>query len=99
MIWPERLSAQVRQSRANDPKRREHVDLEQPSCFGVRGFLERAQKAVARVVDDHVDRARAGEGLAHRRVHRLAVGHVKCHDVQLAGPLTPDQARCREPFR
>ena len=87
------------QSRANDPKRREHVDLEQPRGFGIRGFLERSQKAVARVVDDHVDRARAGEGLAHRRFHRLAVGHVKFHDMQLAGSWTSDQARRREPFR
>ncbi len=81
-----RLRAQVRQSRANDPKRREHVDLEQPPCFGVGGFLERAEKAVARVVDDHVDRARAGEGLGNRRFHRLAVRHIKGHDLQLAGP-------------
>ena len=80
------LGAQVGQSCANDPNWREHVDLEQPSCFGVRGFLKRAQKAVARVIDDHVDLASAREGLMDSLVRRVAVGHVKRDDMQLAGP-------------
>jgi hypothetical protein len=37
------LGPQVWQSRTNDPKWREHVHLEQPLCFGIRGFLERAE--------------------------------------------------------
>ena len=81
------LSAQVRERRANDPKRRQHVDLEQSSCFGVRGFLERAQKAIARVVDDHVDCARAGKGLALPPLSTASpFVYIKLQDVQLAAP-------------
>src|SRR5271170_6534068 len=79
------LLAQIGESRANNAERREQVDVEQTPRFGVRGFLERAQETVSRVIDNHVDLACAGEGLPHRRFYCFAVGDVELHDVQCAG--------------
>jgi hypothetical protein len=73
------LGTQTRQSGLSDPQRTEKAGVDLPAGLFIGDFLNSTEKAVAGVVDDHVDPAEVIEGPRDRDSVRLRVGDVQRH--------------------
>ena len=70
-------AAHERQHRLDHRHRAVDVGFELTAQVVDRGFLDQPFEAVARVVDENVDRADRGLDLGHRRERRFGVGDVE----------------------
>ena len=82
---PAAALAHVRQHRAGERERAEHVQVEQGAQLVVRGLLDGADLGAAGVVDQHVDPAVPVDGASATAASRPAVGDVERDGVDRPG--------------
>ena len=81
------LLAEVRQKRTSDAHQAEDIGLEHGHELVFGDLFDRARETIARVVDEHIDRTEAGDGLGDDRVNLRGVGDIECERFGLAGIL------------
>ena len=82
---PGPAGARVRQHRAGQRGRAEHMHLEQVAQLRVGRFLGGADVSAPGVIDQHVDPAVPADDVLDRGADRGAVGHVERKRINLAG--------------
>src|SRR6266481_429707 len=80
---PALVGAEVRQDRPDDVDRTAHVDVELPIDRALFREFERAIRACAGVVDDHVDAAERRACLLDRRCDLRAIGDVELEEANV----------------
>jgi hypothetical protein len=75
----------VREDRAGQRRRPEHVHLEQVAQLRVGRLLSGTDVSTSGIVHQHVDPAMPGDDVLDRGVDRGGVGHVKRQRIDLTG--------------
>jgi hypothetical protein len=79
IIWPRFWIAHVREHSLRYPKRAEEVGFQLRARFGLAHLFDRAEEAVAGIVDGDVDAPEASDRLRHGGIDRGLVRHVELY--------------------